>query len=607
MGRTTKNAMNRLAGLVTVLGLAAAVLPAAAVEVRTSLSARETYVGVPITLRVTVEDGEPDLSPIVPVVEGLSARLVAGPARGSQTTIVNGRMTQRSSVSYDFQITPFQAGKFTIPAVEVQVAGQKLTTSPQVLLVSKSETGDLLFVEVAGARDTVYVGEPLDVTLQIWLRPYQSKEYKVTLSEGNMWDLIDPNACQWGVFLEAIQQLASRRQRPIGREVFRKDNEGLERSYYLYEVVRKIWPERPGKLDVGEVNIVFRYPTGIGRGQSLFDAGLVLTGVRPVSMQVKTAPVEIKPVPEEGRPAWYRGAVGQYDISATAKPLEVTVGDPITLTLSVTGTGRLDLLQPPPLPDLPELTRGFKVPTDPLAGEVQGNVKIFTQSIRATSDAVKEIPAIPFAFFNPAQGKYETVRSKPIPLQVKPADRLSSGLVVDANLQGAVARTLTEVSGGILANYTSVDDVLSHQDVRPGWGVAMLMCVPPAVFSVCWIVQRQRNRLLKDTAFARRHRARRTARSRLRDTNEESLPAAVFSAIGGYVADRRNLPPGSLTRAEIVGLLGERGVNAAVSREIDDLLATCEQMQYAGRGGRDVRELVPAAERCIDLLERERF
>ena len=240
---------------------------------------------------------------------------------------------------------------------------------------------------------------------------------------------------------------------------------------------------------------MFRYPTGLRQSSGFFDSGsLVLTGQRPVARQVKGGPVEVKPLPKEGQPAWFRGAVGVYEISATAKPEETSVGDPITLTLSITGTGRLDQLQPPPLPDLPELTHGFKVPTDPLAGEVEGKIKRFTQSIRAISDSVKEIPSIPFAYFDPRQGKYVTVRSKPIPIKVKPADKLSSSQVVDATAKGPVARTLTEVTSGILANYTSEDDLLGQQDVRPGFGLMALVILSPVLFCVCWVIQYHRNR-----------------------------------------------------------------------------------------------------------------
>jgi len=598
--------------LLLVVLLLASALPVRATRVVVELPTRETYVGVPTVLRLIVEDGEPDQAPIAPAVPGATIRLAGGPSRSVNVLSINGQTTQKVSVSYAYQVTPSEPGKLTIPPFDVQVAGRKYRTQPQVLIVSASDTGDLMFVEVTGRRPSAYVGEPLDVTLQIWLKPYQDRQFQFTFQESHMWGQINLEASQWGVFTEALQQMFSQRRRPVGRETIRKDKQGNERAYYLYEIPHRVWAERPGKLDVGNINVMVVYPTALGRGRSLFDAGsLAITETRSISAQVRIAPVEIKPIPAEGRPAWYRGAVGQFTMTASAKPTEMAVGDPITLTLTVTGSGRLDQLQPPPLPDLPELTRDFKVPTDPLAGEVQGNAKRFTQSIRATSDAVKQIPPIPFAYFDPRQERFVIVRSQPIAIAVRPAEKMSSAQVVDAaGGGGPAARVLTEVSGGILANYTEMEDVLAQQAVRPGAGLFALACLPPVVFGICRIVQYRRDRLRHDAAYARRRTARHLARSRIRHPGGaagSSLPAAALNAIGGYVADRCNLPAGGLTRAEAVRHLTERGVRPTLVEQVDRLLAECEQMQFAGTGGSDPRELAREAARCIDLLDRERF
>ena len=61
------------------------------------------------------------------------------------------------------------------------------------------------------------------------------------------------------------------------------------------------------------------------------------------------------------------------------------------------------------------------MPSEAASGTVEGRSKVFTQSIRALSETVREIPPIEFAFFNPAKGEYETVRSAPIAITVKPS------------------------------------------------------------------------------------------------------------------------------------------------------------------------------------------
>src|SRR5215217_2372467 len=136
-------------------------------------------------------------------------------------------------------------------------------------VASKSETGDLMFVEIAGKQKQIYVGQSLDLTLKIWLRPYSDRRLKITLSEADMWRLISDRTT-WGPFAERILQLAQNDQRPVGKEVLRKDANGVEHSYYLYQLETTIYPKRPGTIDADNVKIIVNYPTALGRSRGLF-------------------------------------------------------------------------------------------------------------------------------------------------------------------------------------------------------------------------------------------------------------------------------------------------------------------------------------------------
>jgi len=605
--------MTRTQQLLTTFALicAAMIGRTDAAEVSIQVSTRETYVGVPVTVRISIDNAEGQSDIIFPDIPGAVVRKVGGPNRSSQISIINGRTTQHVTDSYDYQLIPKVAGRIRIPAITVQADGNEYKTKPVIIVVSKSDTGDLLFVELKGNRKSLYIGESLDVTLQIWLRPYLDRQHRVKLSESDMWSRIDVQNSQWAVFQDTLQEMFSRRRRPQGREMMHKDSEGNERSYYLYELTYTFWPQRSGSLDPGDINIVVSYPTQLERNRSWLSMNdLVIADTRPLSTQVEVDPIEVKEIPTAGRPAFYRGAVGRYEISASAKPTEVAVGDPITLTLNITGTGRLDLLQPPPLAELPELTRDFKVPTDPLAGEVQGNRKQFSQSIRAKSDEVKEIPAIPFAYFDPQRETFVTAHTQSIALTVQPAAKLSATQIVDANTGKAIARSLTEVTGGILANYTGMDEVLTQQSFTPGWSSAWAAGLGPIVFALTWLVQRHRERLRNDMSFVRKRSAKRNAIARIhnaRGSKSKALAASLSAAICGYIADRCNVPTGGLTRSAVVEQLNRRGVNSKLVDDIDMLLEACESMQYAGGDQTDKEVFTEAAKRCIHRLERERW
>ncbi len=70
---------------------AASAVPAA--EVRVGLSTRETYVGLPVTLRVQVEYAMKMQTPVVPDIDGVVVQSLGTPSQSSQMTIINGRTT----------------------------------------------------------------------------------------------------------------------------------------------------------------------------------------------------------------------------------------------------------------------------------------------------------------------------------------------------------------------------------------------------------------------------------------------------------------------------------------------------------------------------------
>ncbi len=359
-------------------------------------------------------------------------------------------------------------------------------------MASKSETGDLAFVEIAGKQREIYVGQAVDLTLKIWLRPYIDRKANITLSASDMWRLISDRS-EWGPFTERLQQLVDQGKRPGGKEVLRKDRDGVEHSYYLYQVGATMYPKRPGKIDADGVKIVVDYPTALGRARdpmasllkdfpfpggrppglddddsfSPFATQLVVQSVRPLIVRADVEPINVLAIPTAGQPADYRGAVGKYQIAVDASPTHVKAGDPINVLIGISGTGPMELVQAPPLAEVPDLTKNFKVPNAPLAGFVKGDRKIFSTSIRPLRAGVTEIPSIPFSYFDPTTGKFNTVHSAPAAIQVDPADMLALDGIVHGDSKansppGSDQGSATPSTASTFANFAG-DDLLKHE------------------------------------------------------------------------------------------------------------------------------------------------
>ena len=429
------------------------------VDVR--VSAREAYVGMPIVLQLAIQNASDYTEPTLPKIDGCDVRSAGSPSQNSQVTIINGRRSESRSVTLQYLITPRRVGKFEIPSLTIKVDGREQKTHPISFVATKSETGDLLFVKIEGGKDKVFVGQPLDLTLKIWIKPFVDRKNNIKLSEANMWQMISEQT-SWGSFTERLKELAENNQRPAGEEVLHDDGNGNEREYYLYEITATVYPKRAGEIDASDVQVVVNYPTGLGEsrdpfasmfgdspfgqsgmssrirqmmgdemfGGSPFGSRLSVTSSRPIVGQAVVDSTQVVAVPTEGRPADYRGAVGRYRIVTQATPTAVTAGDPITLNIGVIGTGPMELVQAPPLSELPSLTADFKVEDQSLAGFVKDETKVFPTTIRPRREGITQIPAIPFSFFDPETETFHTIMSEPISITVDKAESLALDAIV---------------------------------------------------------------------------------------------------------------------------------------------------------------------------------
>ncbi len=584
------------AGLAVCLGGGSAV---AQDNVRMRISSQETWVGVPVDLLIEVQDIAAVDAPVFPDVDGVDITSSGSPGQSLRVSIINGRRSESRSVTWQYRITPRRAGTFEIPSITVPTANGTVRTQAFRISATQSETGDLLFAEVVGQKDKLFVGQPIDLTLRIWLKPYRDPQRGVTLSQSDMFQTLVQNT-QWGPFSESLQQAAGDGQQIRAREVLRADGAGIQRSYYLYEVDATFYPKRAGALDVGDVQVVSSYPTQLGqsrdpfaslfddsifggspfdddffasRGFSPFGRGLNITDTRPIAATPEIAPIEIVAIPATGRPADYRGAVGQYQMVTQASPTSVKAGDPITLTIGIRGTGPMELVQAPPLAEIPALNADFRVSNEPLAGIVQEDIKVFTTTIRPRRAGITEIPAIPFSFFDPDSGQFVTVNSDPLTVEVAEAETLALDSVVGGRSQpnrGAAAE-YSATAGPILDLFQG-DNLLTNQSMRPDprfW--LPLFAIPLLAFGLVRVVRRRNPG----------HLAGGGRRSTIKRIEQADHARHISAALLEMLAGKLDLPAASLTRAQAVRAVTDSAA-PELAEPLDRILADCEQAAFAG-------------------------
>ncbi len=579
---------------------------AVAADVDADVSTRETIVGLPVILTIQITNSVEHTPPEFPEVDGLEIESAGPPSRSRRTSIINNRRTDQSIVVYSFRVTPLREGTFTIPPIPVTADDVTRLTKVVRIIATKGETDDLLFVEVDGKETEIYVGEPLDLTLKIWIRPFRDSQSQLRLSEGDMWNQVSSQS-KWGSFQSVFEDMNSNRQRPGGRSVLRQDSQGNEREYYLYEIDSKIYPDRAGTLDGGDIRVLIQYPQRLGRSRSpfslmdeddffgpnspfgrspfadsffndsFFGSGLSIVESKPIVAEAVVDPILVKPVPSEGRPGDYRGAVGQFSIVTEASPTSVKVGDPITLHIGIEGAGPLDVVLAPPIESQQNLVRDFKVPDEPLAGFVDRSRKVFSTSLRPLRSDVTEIPGIRFSYFDPDKETFITVTSDPIAIQVDQADMLTLDSIVGAAPAGVSRPRQSDVTSSSRVAANEAQDFLLAIDPQ-----SALRSVPRArLLQPTMLILLATGPLSALLALLVRSRwvIRRLipARTRLRRELESArTPSDVAQAMERFLTTRFGLPESRTRRDQGVGKLRAAGQHDLAIR-LERLYAACDQ------------------------------
>ncbi|MBL6997955.1 MAG: BatD family protein, partial [Phycisphaerales bacterium] len=465
-------------------------------EVFVDMPQNQGYIGIPLKLVVVYKDVKTDREPTIPEIDGFTISRKPGTETSSQTTFINGKVTSTSTIKFTYYLTPQRVGSLDIPAITFIADGKAFQTVPKTIEIVETPTSGALKVQVKGTNSNVYLGQPIDMTLQIFVEQFTDKNLGVTLDARDMFSLFSNNS-SFGLFTQALQDGRAQVQTIQGTSI-----EGVPTTFYVYTVQATTWPETTGTLHFDPISIIANYPISLSRQRSTgFFGGSSLTvdQAELISAQAEMPTIEVLTPPENDRPEWHSGAVGNFDFRVVAEPTNVNVGEPITLTMRVTdlssGPVNLDYLSAPALDRVTALTSKFKVPDKPLGGTIQGRTKTFTETIRPRSGGITEIPPLPLSSFDPVTETYTTVWTNPIPITVETVATVSANDLVGGQVQSTTMepQQITEVDGGILANYTGIE-LLQSQTTEVTPALVATITFPPLVFSAlgCFILVRRR-------------------------------------------------------------------------------------------------------------------
>jgi hypothetical protein len=604
----------------TALAVAAAPLVSQAdwedeVQVTVQVSSQTVYAGdafnVGIILEGVQQPAEVDLTPLA----SFSPQLVSqGNASSSQSTIINGRRTDKITKRYRmiYQLTAKSTGSQEIPPITVTVNGQNFQTNAIPISVLKPAETEAISLKAELSTEECYVGQPVLFSLHWRRRPNlglggDTNFVIPVLDESDRFHFADPKRAPGKKGKEGTLSLT------YGDVVARQHTERVNgKNTDTISIGKILSPRTAGTLEIPASVITCNIAVQSGRQQrrsrSLIDDFFADRNRSYRRFQAKSEAftLQVKPLPQEGRPDNFNGLVGTYAIVATADPTEnINIGDPVTLKIKIAG----DLLSQVDMPDLnaiAELSENFRIPSDQASPKIEGKYKVFTQTLRPENDKIETIPAIPLSYFDVKEGEYITSFSEQIPLKLSATRIVTAKQAVGDKVAG-YSRELESVEGGIAANYEG-PGLFARVPVSPLLALTQPVSIlvgsgPVACFLIVLIL----SRVLAATPVRVRQKMKASAGKKAiaairklehtTDDRDDELRVRLANILRSFVGDRYDRTSSSLTTIDCRQLLLQEGQDEEQVNVFCDVLEQCEQSRYAGgntgTGKIDMTALVP--------------
>lgn len=582
----------------------------------------DLFVGEPFIFQIQVAGSENPQQPDLSHLDDFAVEFRGGQQNSRRSvTIVNGKVTQNVQEGYFFsyQLTPNREGRLIIPSITVFADGHSTHTEPLEVNAKKPVETDDFKLSLRLSKDHCYVGEPITLTV-VWYIGKDVKSFNFTLPllNNDAFDFASPQ-----VDMHSGKKLY-RIPLADGEVIGEKGRDRIGAKDFATITFEKILiPKQAGNVTIEPATVACSALVGYENRQGMFNDdffsdffnddffGRGRRGIyRTVVVPSNSLSLRVSDLPEKGRPANFAGHVGEYRIAATAAPTEVSVGDPVTLTLSLGGPEYLDNVKMPLLDRQPNLVRDFKIPKERAAGEISGKSKKFTQTIRALKADVKEIPSIELPYFDTRTGAYSIARTEPIPLTVKKT-RVVTVLDAEGNIQQARAGSEIETwSQGIAFNYEDMS-VIENQRLGPvSWLWSPLWMgltwAPPVIYLLLLAGVRIMRRRSADPFKNRARKAYGTLTRSLKDARSASSStescSMILNAFRDYLGDKLRMGRGAaLTFNDVKNRLASEGVDQAVLDQLKAVFERCEAGRYAGNAG--ITESASMSEQGIQLAK----
>ena len=536
---------------------------------------------------------------VPPNFEASGFRVIAGPSQSVSQSWINGRSTFNKS--YIYFLLPTQKGALTLKQASIEINGQLYKTSPIKINVTNAveipkdpndapaiSADDNIYLVADISKSNPYLNEPITVVYKLY--------FSHNIGISNWRELNKPKYNDfWSQNIDIKQLVAE---------------EGtFKGERYRYVVLRKtvLYPQKSGKLEIEplSLDIDCQVPTN---KRNFWGQPLMTQDNKRVSAGSKV--INVKPLPENGKPEDFSGAVGRFDFKVKPSKTVLKNGESLDLDISVVGTGNLKLftLPKPVVPSALEMydpvhDENVSTPLTGMTGRISDKYTIIPQY-----KGNYQIKSMRFTYFDLGSSSYKTITSQPITINVLDGPSVASSGKTNPN---EVTKNKLEIAKSFAYNKQKTTLQPIHKEDFLGSSLFYSLMALPFLAIPFFIVGKRRkeasdndvagNKIKKSNALAKKYLG--DAKKHL--GNKEPFYIALEKAMHNFLKAKLHIETSEMSKEKISELLLSRKANVETVSHFIQLTENCELARYAQSSESAIQNDYDKAVEIISELEKQ--
>lgn len=529
-------------------------------------------------------------------------KVVGGPSQSVSNSyrIINGKAESDFSKTYTYILEPKRKGTFTLPAATIEYKGKKISSNKISIKVVDpvdlpKDPNDPNYIAsqnvkmlVTVSNETPYVGEPIYVEYRLYVNQMGINGFNVDTP---------PN-------YEGFWSQTLKNEKPQFKEGTYKGEP------WQYAVLHKVLliPQRSGNLSVNAMSADLTVGVPTGRGD--FWGNMITRNVNQKLTSTQRS-IKVKPLPLEGKPLDFSGAVGNYQYSVDTSRSVFKANESAQVKVKIAGKGNLKLFE---LPNIktpkelevydPERKEKVTVTSSGLRGSIENAYTIVPQY-----KGKFKIPATSFSYFNPKDKKYHTLTSDDIVLDVTEGKELVTSASTDftnTNIKQTVGKA-NDNFRYIQSNTALVS--VAKKDFYKSTLFYVLLLMPFIVLPLGIFASKKQRELSKNVSRTKFKKADKLAKKYLASAkkelgNKETFYSSLEKALHNYLKAKLAVETTDISKEKIAEILGTKGASNELINQFIEIFSACEFARYAPSSEAKMAEDFDKAKQAITQIDK---